>query len=122
MAQRYKLSYETLLAACPKWKRTAIIEDIANKKNSGLLTEFIGNVIISAELQEVDFEYKYDIASLFNYYNFINVSKFARMVGINASLMRQYKSGNQYISENQISKIEEALHKMANEIGAIKLT
>ena len=31
-------------------------------------------------------------------------------------------SGNQYISENQISKIEEALHKMANEIGAIKLT
>jgi len=44
------------------------------------------------------------------------------MVGINASLMRQYKTGNQYISENQISKIEEALHKMANEIGAIKLT
>jgi len=77
---------------------------------------------IPAELQGLDFEYKYDIASLFNYYNFINVSKFARMVGINASLMRQYKSGNQYISENQISKIEEALHKMANEIGAIKLT
>jgi len=77
---------------------------------------------IPAELQGLDFEYKYDIASLFNYYNFINVSKFARMVGINASLMRQYKSGNQYISENQISKIEEALHKMANEIGSIKLT
>ena len=77
---------------------------------------------IPAELHGLDFEYKYDIASLFNYYNFINVSKFARMVGINASLMRQYKSGNQYISENQISKIEEALHKMANEIGAIKLT
>ena len=53
MAQRYKLSYETLLAACPKWKRTAILEDIANKKNSGLLTEFIGNVSISAELQDI---------------------------------------------------------------------
>lgn len=77
---------------------------------------------IPAELQGVEFEYKYDIASLFNYYNFINVSKFAQMVGINASLMRQYRTGNQYISENQISKIEEALHKMANEIGAIKLT
>ena len=77
---------------------------------------------IPTELQGVEFEYKYDIASLFNYYNFINVSKFAQMVGINASLMRQYKSGKQYISENQISKIEDALHKMANEIGAIKLT
>ena len=77
---------------------------------------------IPNELQGVEFVYKYDIASLFNYYSFINVSKFAQMVGINASLMRQYKSGNQYISENQISKIEDALHKMANEIGAIKLT
>jgi hypothetical protein len=53
MAQRYKLSFETLLAACPKWKRTAVLEDIANKKNTGLLTEFIGNVIISAESQDV---------------------------------------------------------------------
>jgi len=77
---------------------------------------------IPIELQGVEFEYKYDVASLFNYYSFINVSKFAEMAGINASLMRQYKSGNQYISENQILKIEDALHKMANDIGAIKLT
>lgn len=73
------------------------------------------------ELQNIEFEYKYDIASLFNYYNFINVSKFAKAAGINASLMRQYKSGNQYISENQVLKIEEALHKIAHEMSAIKL-
>jgi predicted RNase H-like HicB family nuclease len=73
------------------------------------------------ELIDIEFEYKYDIASLFNYYNFINVTKFAKVAGINASLMRQYKSGNQYISENQVLKIEEALHKLANEIAAIKL-
>ena len=53
MAQRYKLSFESLLSEYSIWKRNAIIDDIANKKNSGLLTEFIGNVIISAELQEV---------------------------------------------------------------------
>ena len=76
---------------------------------------------IPAELQDIELEYKYDIASLFNYYNFINVSKFAQMAGINASLMRQYKSGNQYISENQILKIEATLHKIANEISEIKL-
>jgi len=77
---------------------------------------------IPDELQNIDFEYKYDLASLFNYYDFINVSKFAKVAGINASLMRQYKSGNQYISENQVLKIETALHKLANEIAAIKLT
>lgn len=74
------------------------------------------------ELQGIEFDFKYDIASLFNCYNFINVSKFAQIVGINASLLRQYKSGNQYISENQISKIEEALHKIGKEIADIKLT
>ena len=73
------------------------------------------------ELKGVEFEYKYDIASLFNYYNFINVSKFAQIAGINASLMRQYKSGKQYISENQVMKIEDALHKIAHEMAAIKL-
>ena len=30
-------------------------------------------------------------------------------------------TGNQYISENQVMKIEEALHKLANEIASIKL-
>ena len=76
---------------------------------------------IPAELKKVQFEYKYDLASLFNQYDFINVSKFAHMAGMNASLMRQYKSGNQYISENQLSKIEEVIHKIAREMAAIKL-
>ena len=79
------------------------------------------NKEIPAELKKIRFEYKYDLASLFNQYDFINVSKFAHMAGINASLMRQYKSGNQYISENQLAKIEEAVHKMAREMAAIKL-
>jgi len=43
------------------------------------------------------------------------------MAGLNASLMRQYNSGNQYISENQLSKIEEAFNKIAREMAAIKL-
>lgn len=76
---------------------------------------------IPTELKKLQFEYKYDLASLFNQYDFINVSKFAHMAGINASLMRQYKSGNQYISENQLSKIEEVIHKIAREMAAIKL-
>jgi len=79
------------------------------------------NKEIPAELKKIRFEYKYDLASLFNQYDFINVSKFAHMAGINASLMRQYKSGNQYISENQLAKIEEAVHKIAREMAAIKL-
>jgi predicted RNase H-like HicB family nuclease len=72
------------------------------------------------ELKDIEFVYKYDIASMFNYYNWINVSRFAKKAGINASLMRQYKTGKTYISENQIGKIENALHLLGNELAAIK--
>jgi predicted RNase H-like HicB family nuclease len=73
------------------------------------------------ELRDIQFVYKYDIASMFNYYDWINVSKFARKAGINPSLMRQYKMGQTYISENQINKIENSLHSLGNELAAIKL-
>lgn len=76
---------------------------------------------IPAELQDIEFEFRYDIASLFDYYQFINVSKFAQEAGINASLMRQYKTGKQYISENQVLKIEAALHRIAREFAEIRL-
>jgi hypothetical protein len=76
---------------------------------------------LPVELQDLEFEFRYDIASLFDYYKFINVSKFAKVTGIHPSLMRQYKTGNQYISENQVLKIEEALHKIAKELAGIKL-
>jgi len=76
---------------------------------------------IPDELKDVQFVYKYDIASMFNYYNWINVSKFARKAGVNPSLMRQYKRGKTYISDNQKGKIESVLHSLGNELAAIKL-
>lgn len=85
-----------------------------------ILASYEGEAL-PAELQGITFEYKYDVASLFNYYSWINVSKFARIAGINPSLMRQYKSGNTYISEHQALKIENALHQLGNELVAVKL-
>ena len=73
------------------------------------------------ELKDIQFVYKYDVASMFDYYDWINVSKFARKAGINPSLMRQYRMGETYISENQLGKIERTLHSLGNELAAIKL-
>ena len=95
--------------------------DFENSVNEMVASYTELNKEIPAELKKIQFEYKYDLASLFNQYDFINVSKFAHVAGINASLMRQYKSGSQYISENQLSKIEDAIHKIAREMAAIKL-
>ena len=95
--------------------------DFENSVKEMLAVYTDGGLEIPTELVDFEYEYKYDIASVFDYYNFINVSKFAQMIGINASLMRQYRSGNQYISENQIAKIEDGLHMIANKMAAIKL-
>lgn len=73
------------------------------------------------ELLNLDFEYKYDLASLFDYYNWINVTQFAKFAGVNPGLMRQYKAGNTYISEYQTKRIEAALHRLGHELTAVRL-
>lgn len=73
------------------------------------------------ELKDIEFEYKYDVASVFDYFDFINVTKFAKWAGINAGLMRQYKSCNTYISEAQAHRIGQALRKIGRELSAISL-
>lgn len=66
-------------------------------------------------------EYKFDLSSLFEYYPMINVSAFARYLGINETLMRQYRKGDTYISDAQLKKIEDGLHKLGSEFVALRL-
>jgi predicted RNase H-like HicB family nuclease len=73
------------------------------------------------ELVDITFEYKYDIASFFSYFDCINVTKFAKKAKINSSLMRHYKCG-EYISQKQVTKIENALHELGKEFLGIQLT
>ena len=66
-------------------------------------------------------EYKFSLSSLFEYYSMINVSAFARYLGINEGLMRQYKRGSTYISDEQLKKIENGMHRIGNELSSLKL-
>lgn len=51
-ANRYKDTYYKLFNNLPKWKQSAINEDVAANKNSGLLVDFIKSVIELAEREE----------------------------------------------------------------------
>lgn len=73
------------------------------------------------ELEDLSFEYRYDISAFFNAFSFLNISKFAERIGISPSLMRHYKAGGTYISENQVKKIEAGLHQIARELQAVSL-
>lgn len=72
------------------------------------------------ELKEA-IEFNFDISSLFEYYSMLNVSALGRYLGINDSLMRQYKKGDTPISDKQLEKIEAGIHRLGSELAALRL-
>lgn len=72
-------------------------------------------------IEEITITYKYDIRSLFSYFDFINVSKLASYAGINESKMRQYKAGSSFPGSKTTAKIEKALHKIGEEFISLQL-
>lgn len=78
-----------------------------------------GEAIPTALTEEPEFFF--DVSSLFEYYSVINVSAFAKLVGINDSLLRQYKRGGTYISDAQLGKIETGIHQLGKEFSSLRL-
>lgn len=102
---------------------TTVEEAKADFENSVMeMTESYNKEDLPKELKDLEFQFKYDISSIFDYFRFVNVTQFAKTAGISPSLLRQYKAGNTYISERQISKIETALHKIGKELSTVKLS
>jgi predicted RNase H-like HicB family nuclease len=83
-----------------------------NESDEELPAEISGNI---------EFEYKYDVASLFNHFDEINLSSFARKIGLNESLLRKYKNGLAFASEKQCRKIEAGLHRLGQSLCAASL-
>ena len=69
-------------------------------------------------LDSVSIEYRYDIPSFFNFFDLINVSKFAEYAGINESKMRAYKSGLAYPGEKTTAKIFSAIRSIGADLSA----
>ena len=76
---------------------------------------------VPTELQDLEFDFKYDIASFFDEYNWINISALARVLGMNKSLLYQYKKGNTYISHQQMKRIEKGVHELGNKLLAFSV-
>lgn len=73
-------------------------------------------------IPELEYEYKFDLGSFFDYYSYLNVSGVAKKANINASLMRQYVSGIHTPSPKRLAKIEEALQEISKEIASAELS
>lgn len=58
---------------------------------------------------EMEFVYKYDMQSFFNYFSYLNISRVGELAGINASLLRQYASGATKAGQKQYEKMQKAV-------------
>ena len=76
------------------------------------------------EVFQVDYElsYKMDIASLFDWFSgVLTKSGISRLTGMNPSLISQYAMGIKKPSSRQTRKIENALHRLGQELLEIEL-
>lgn len=64
----------------------------------------------------VKFYYTYDVYSLFAENEYLNITKLADSLGINASLLRQYASGIKNPSKEQVEKIELGIKKIGQKL------
>jgi len=67
-----------------------------------------------------EIEYRYDMSGFFLRFPFINVSEFAKSIGINPSLMRKYKSGLATASNKQKEIIQNKFSEIIHELEQVR--
>lgn len=71
------------------------------------------------ELKNAKIEFAVDFEQFFDYFSMINKSEFAKYIGINPSLFRQYTKGMVPISDQRMVEIEKGIHKLARDLSAV---
>jgi len=65
---------------------------------------------------DVEFTYKYDLQSFFNYFSFLNITDIAKRSGVNPSLMRQYASGVKNAGERTYKRLSNCVQSIGREL------
>lgn len=65
---------------------------------------------------EVELDFRFDVGSFFDYYP-IDVTAFAKYIGMNASVLRQYVTGLRQPKEDAIRRIRAGINKLSEDLG-----
>jgi len=71
---------------------------------------------------ELEVDWVYDFPSFFNKFDYLNISKVAKYIGMSPSSFRHYAAGSKNMSQKQFLKVKEAFSKMADELKESSLT
>lgn len=72
------------------------------------------------DYDNVTFVYNMDLSSFFDLVPEIKISSIAKKAKMNESLLRQYKSGHAVASQDQVKKIQEAIHDLGRELLSVE--
>lgn len=73
------------------------------------------------EVPALDIEYRFDVGSLFSYYDFVNIAGVAREIGLNPSVMRQYAIGARKPSAERKAQIISGFKSLADKMQTATL-
>lgn len=68
------------------------------------------------EVPELEIEYRFDVGSLFSYYDFVNIVGVAREIGVSPSVMRQYAIGIRKPSDERKAQIVNGFKSLAGKM------
>lgn len=71
--------------------------------------------------KDVSVSYQYDLQSFFDYFDWINITKFAQVAGVNESKLRLYKVGKAFAGERTRAKLQEAVKRMGAELASVTI-
>lgn len=66
---------------------------------------------------ELDFVFRYDMQSFFDFFSYLNISRVGELAGINSSLLRQYASGTAKAGQKQYDKIRNAVQHIVKDLS-----
>jgi hypothetical protein len=90
----------------------AAIEDMLKGWNE--TTEYLKEE--GEEVPALEIEYRFDVGSLFSYYDFVNIAGVAREIGLNPSVIRQYVIGTRKPSIERKKLIITGLKSLADKM------
>ena len=71
------------------------------------------------EPDTISFDIRYDLSAFFENFGYLKISEIAKYAGLNASLLRHYVAGSKTASKAQVMKLQEAIHKVGNELAQV---
>lgn len=73
-------------------------------------------------LPDLDITWEFDFPSFMNQFDFINITKVAKYMGMSPSNFRHYAAGSKKMSQKQFTRVKKAFREMSDELNASILT